>query len=209
MQLTGTVVASCVYFATSWWLLTSVPNICDRDLLPEGSPWTCPGDGIFYSASIIWGVMGPMRQFTSQGVYGNLNYFFLAGAVLPFPFYFLAKRFPEKKWIQLINIPVILSATSTMPPARAVNFISFLAIGIFFNIYIYKVNKKWWARHAYIMAAALNAGVAFMAVMLFFALQTYDIQGPQWWGMDYDDHCLLALCPTAPGVVVEGCPLVQ
>ncbi|KAJ0989707.1 hypothetical protein J5N97_008063 [Dioscorea zingiberensis] len=56
VQLVGTVVASTVYFATAWWLLTSIENICNLDLLPADSPWTCPGDDVFYNASIIWGV---------------------------------------------------------------------------------------------------------------------------------------------------------
>ncbi|KAJ6314463.1 hypothetical protein OIU78_018025 [Salix suchowensis] len=42
VQLVGTIVSSTVYFATAWWLLTSVENICNPDLLPDGSPWTCP-----------------------------------------------------------------------------------------------------------------------------------------------------------------------
>lgn len=209
MQLVGTVVSSSIYFGTNWWLLASIPHVCNPALLPAGSPWSCPGGATFYSASIIWGVIGPLRQFTYKGVYGSLNYFFLAGALLPIPFYFVGKKFPQAKWIQLINIPVILSATSNMPPAKAVNMTTFLAFGIFINWYIYKVNRKWWARHAYVMAAALNVGVAFMGVVLYFALQVNNISGPAWWGMDFDDHCPLASCPTAPGVFKEGCPVVQ
>ncbi|MED6219800.1 oligopeptide transporter [Stylosanthes scabra] len=52
-QLVGTIVASSVYFGTARWLLTTVENICDESMLPEGSPWTCPKDNVFYSASII------------------------------------------------------------------------------------------------------------------------------------------------------------
>ncbi|KZV56343.1 oligopeptide transporter 1-like [Dorcoceras hygrometricum] len=207
VQLTGTVVASWVCFSTSWWLLTSIEHICDPSLLPDGSPWTCPGDDVFYNASIIWGVIGPLRMFTGRGVYGAMNWWFLAGAIAPVPIYMLTKKYPEKKWISLINAPLILGATMTMPPARSVNYIMWGIAGIFFNIYIYRVHKKWWARHAYILAAALNAGIAFMGVLLFFALQSYGVFGPEWWGLDSDDHCPLATCPTAPGVVVPGCPV--
>ncbi|CAN1753503.1 Oligopeptide transporter 5 [Linum perenne] len=56
-QLVGTLVGSTVHFATAWWILSSVPHVCDIDNLPEGSPWTCPGSDVFYSASIIWGVV--------------------------------------------------------------------------------------------------------------------------------------------------------
>ncbi|KAL9159942.1 hypothetical protein ABFS82_08G167700 [Erythranthe guttata] len=205
-QLVGTVVASSVYFSTAWWLLTSVEYICDPANLPDGSPWTCPGDDVFYNASIIWGVIGPLRMFTGQGVYGAMNWWFLAGAIAPVPAYLLGKKYPEKKWVQLINVPLILSATMSMPPARAVNYIMWGVAGLFFNVYIYRLHKRWWARHAYVMAAALNAGLAFLGVLLYFTLQSYDVAGPDWWGLDADDHCPLATCPTVPGVFVKGCP---
>ncbi|XAR67349.1 hypothetical protein NMG60_11002066 [Bertholletia excelsa] len=206
IQLAGTFVASTVYFATSWWLLTTVKHICDPSQLPEGSPWTCPGDEVFYNASIIWGVVGPGRMFTKQGLYSVLNWFFLAGFLAPFPVWFLHKKFPDKKWIRLINMPTLISATQSMPPAKSINYTSWAVVGVFFNIYIYRKYKQWWARHTYVMSAALDAGVAFMAIIIYFALQSKDILGPSWWGLENDDHCNLARCPTAPGMKVEGCP---
>ncbi|KAG6384295.1 hypothetical protein SASPL_155901 [Salvia splendens] len=142
--------------------------------LDEGSHWTCPGDNVFYNASIIWGVIGPLRMFTSQGVYGMLNWWFLVWAVGPLPAYFLSRKYPEKKWLRLINMPLILGGTASMPPARAVNYII--------------------------------VGIAFMAVVIYFTLQSYEVS-ISWWGLDVDDNCPLATCPTAPGVVVKGCPV--
>lgn len=104
-------------------------------------------------------------------------------------------------------MPVLLSATSMMPPARAVNYIMWGAVGIFFNFVVYRRYKGWWAKHNYVLSAGLDAGVAFMAILSYFALQVKNIQGVQWWGLELDDHCPLASCPTAPGVVVDGCPV--
>ncbi|XP_021818053.1 oligopeptide transporter 1-like [Prunus avium] len=207
VQLAGTLAATSAYFATSWWLLTTVENICNPAKLPEGSPWTCPGDDVFYNASIIWGVIGPLRMFTSKGIYPELNWFFLIGLLSPIPGWLLHKKFPNKKWIRHINMPVILGSTSMMPPAKAVNYSSWFAVGIFFNFFVYRRYKEWWARHNYILSAALDAGVAFTAVILYFALQSKNIMGPKWWGLDQDDHCPLAKCPTAPGIVTKGCPV--
>ncbi|XP_022156842.1 oligopeptide transporter 1-like [Momordica charantia] len=208
VQLVGTVVASSVYFSTAWWLLTTVPNICDTTLLPEGSPWTCPGDDVFYNASIIWGVIGPMRMFTKYGIYPEMNWFFLIGLLAPVPGWLLSLKFPDKEWPKLINMPIIIGATSGMPPARSVNYITWGVVGIFFNFYVYKRFKGWWARHNYILSAALDAGVAFLGIVIYFTLQSRDIFGPEWWGLPNDDHCKLAKCPTAPGVVAKGCPLL-
>ncbi|GAV59662.1 OPT domain-containing protein [Cephalotus follicularis] len=207
-QLVGTIASSTVYFGTAWWLLESVENICDTDLLPEGSPWTCPSDDVFYNASIIWGVVGPLRMFTKLGVYPELNWFFLIGLLAPIPGWWLSRKYPEKKWLKMIHMPMLFAGSSGMPSAKAVHYWCWGAVGIFFNYYIYNRFKKWWARHTYILSAALDAGIAFMAIILYFALQSYDIIGPQWWGLDSTDHCPLAKCPTAPGIVVKGCPVL-
>ncbi|KAJ9672449.1 hypothetical protein PVL29_025887 [Vitis rotundifolia] len=206
VQLVGTLIASSVYFGTAWWLLTSVEHICDKKLLPKGSPWTCPGDDVFFNASVIWGVIGPLRMFGKLGVYPEMNWFFFAGFLAPVPVWFLSRKFPNQKWIRLIHMPIIIGATGNMPPASAVHFVMWGVVGLFFNFYVYNRYKQWWAKHTYILSAALDAGVAFMGIIIFFALQSKDIMGVDWWGLPADDHCPLASCPTAPGVVAEGCP---
>ncbi|KAF5189935.1 Oligopeptide transporter [Thalictrum thalictroides] len=207
VQLVGTIVSSVIYFGTAWVLLTSIPNICNVENLPEGSPWTCPGDEVFYNASIIWGVVGPQRMFGNLGAYSILNWFFLIGILAPVPGWFLSKQFPRQKWIKLINMPVIFSAALMMPPARAVNYITWGILGVLFNVIIYKRYKAWWAKHNYILSAGLDAGVAFTAILSYFALQMQNINGISWWGLDLNDHCPLAKCPTAPGIVAKGCPV--
>ncbi|KAL9660216.1 hypothetical protein QQ045_025028 [Rhodiola kirilowii] len=207
VQLVGTIIASSVYFATAWWLLESVEYICQPKNLPPGSPWTCPGDDVFYNASIIWGVVGPMRMFGKLGLYPGMNYFFLIGLLAPVPVYILSCIYPDKHWIKLINMPILIGGAGGMPPARAVNYWCWITVGLFFNFVVYKRFKGWWARHNYILSAGLDAGVAFMAILVYFTLQVRDVNGVKWWGLDLDDHCPLASCPTAPGINVTGCPI--
>ncbi|PON90318.1 Tetrapeptide transporter [Trema orientale] len=207
VQLAGTLVASSVYFGTGWWLLTSVEDICQPSKLPKGSPWTCPGDDVFYNASIIWGLVGPRRMFGPLGLYSKMNYFFLVGLLAPVPAWLLSRAFPHQRIWSLIHVPVILSGAGAMPAAKAVNYVCWGAVGLFFNFVVYRRFKGWWVRHNYILSAGLDAGVAFMAILCYFTLQFKDINGMKWWGLDVDDHCPLASCPTAPGIKVEGCPV--
>lgn len=209
LQLVGTLVSSTVYFSTAWYLLSTVEHICNPDYLPEGSPWTCPGSDVFYNASIIWGVIGPLRMFGKLGVYPEMNWFFLIGTLAPVPVWLVSRKYPEKKWIKLIHMPLILGATAGMPPAKPVHYLSWGAVGFVFNFYIYRRYKGWWARHNYILSAALDAGVAFLGIILYFSLQSSEIYGANWWGLDSTDHCPLASCPTAPGVEMEGCPTIH
>ncbi|PIN03157.1 Sexual differentiation process protein ISP4 [Handroanthus impetiginosus] len=205
-QLVGTIIAGTVNIGVAWYLLTSIENICQDQLLPSGSPWTCPGDTVFFNASVIWGLIGPKRIFGSLGRYRALNWCFLGGAVAPIIVWLLHKAFPKQKWIKLINIPVLLGATAAMPPATTINYNSWVLVGTVFNLIVFRYRKGWWQRYNYVLSAALDAGLAFMGVALYFCLGIENV-GVSWWGSVGDDHCGLASCPTAKGVAVDGCPV--
>ncbi|KAJ7946807.1 putative Oligopeptide transporter [Quillaja saponaria] len=199
VQFIGTVLAGTINLVVAWWLLTSVKNICHDDILPPGSPWTCPGDRVFFDASVIWGLAGPKRIFGSLGNYSSMNWFFLGGAIGPIIVWLLHKAFPKQSWIPLINLPVLLGATGAMPPATPLNYNAWIIVGTIFNFFVFRYRKKWWQRYNYVLSAALDAGVAFMAVLLYFSLGLEE-KSVTWWGTG-GEHCPLAKCPTAKGIV--------
>uniref|UniRef100_A0A0C9RPV2 TSA: Wollemia nobilis Ref_Wollemi_Transcript_4499_2841 transcribed RNA sequence n=1 Tax=Wollemia nobilis TaxID=56998 RepID=A0A0C9RPV2_9CONI len=203
-QLAGTVLAGVVNLAVAWWMLESIDDICG-DALPKSSPWTCPKYRVTFDQSVIWGLVGPKRLFGEHGMYRNLIWLFLVGAFLPVPVWLLSKAFPEKKWIPLINIPVITYGFAGMPPATPANIASWLITGTIFNYFVFRYKKSWWQRYNYVLSAALDTGTAFMGVLLYFALQLQN-KNISWWGTELD-HCPLATCPTAPGINVTGCPI--
>lgn len=204
-QVVGTIISALVHLGTTWWLMSTIPDICDRELLPAGSPWTCPGDHVFYDASVIWGLIGPYRIFGKLGYYSSINWFFLVGAVAPILVLVAQKTFPNKHWIKLITMPVLLGATINMPPATAVNFTSWVLIAFFSGFIAYRYYREWWSRHNYVLSGALDAGLAFMAVLLYMCLGMNHVSF-DWWGT-HPDGCPLASCPTTTGVIVKGCPI--
>ncbi|XP_022927191.1 oligopeptide transporter 3-like isoform X1 [Cucurbita moschata] len=204
-QLVGTLVAGTINLAVAWWMLENIENICDTEALQPDSPWTCPKYRVTFDASVIRGLIGPRRLFGPGGLYRNLVWLFLIGAVLPVPIWALSKAFPEKKWIALINIPVISYGFAGMPPATPTNIASWLITGTIFNYFVFRYHKRWWQKYNYVLSAALDAGTAFMGVLLFIVLQNGG-HNLRWWGSQ-PDHCPLAQCPTAPGIVVKGCPV--
>ncbi|CAN6480662.1 unnamed protein product [Victoria cruziana] len=204
-QVTGTVISAVVHLGTAWWMMNTIPNICNTALLQPNSPWRCPSDRVFYDASVIWGLIGPRRIFGDLGIYSGINWFFLAGAVAPVLVWLAHKAYPDKHWIRLINVPVLIGATVQMPPATSVNYTCWIIVGFLFNNLIYRYHRAWWQRHNYVLSAALDAGLAFMGVLLYFSLGFQDI-GLNWWG-SHLDMCPLASCPTARGIHVKGCPV--
>ncbi|KAF5207059.1 Oligopeptide transporter [Thalictrum thalictroides] len=204
-QVVGTILAGFVYLGTSWWLINSITDICDTSLLPANSQWTCPGDHVFYDASVIWGLVGPRRIFGDLGTYQTVNWFFLGGAIAPCLVWLAHRAFPKHDWIRLIHMPVLIGSLGMMPPATAVNYTSWILIGFLSGFVVYRYRQDWWQRHNYVLSGALDAGLAFMAVLLYLCLGLEGIS-LEWWGSDLDG-CPLASCPTAKGVVVEGCPV--
>ncbi|KAL8053325.1 hypothetical protein ABFX02_05G063500 [Erythranthe guttata] len=203
-QVVGTLIAAFVYLGTAWWLMETIPNICDTS---SDTVWTCPGDHVFYDASVIWGLIGPRKIFGDQGTYGMVNWFFLGGAVAPLLVWLATKAFPNQEWIRLINMPVLIGATGSMPPATAVNYTTWIIVGFLSGFVVYRYRPDLWGRYNYVLSGALDAGLAFMGVVLYMCLGVENI-GVDWWGNNLDG-CTYASCPTAKGVVFEGCPVVS
>ncbi|OIV97835.1 hypothetical protein TanjilG_12592 [Lupinus angustifolius] len=204
VQTIGTLIAGTINVCVAWWMLGSIKNICNTDLLPPDSEWTCPGDRVFFDASVIWGLIGPWRIFGPTGNYPQLNLFFIFGLIGPGIIWLLYKAFPNQKWLLSIHLPVLLGATANMPPASTVNFNSWLVVALVFNYFIYKHYRKWWSKYTYVLSGALDAGMAFMLVLLYFTLNM-EGKSLDWWGQS--EHCALAKCPTAKGISVPGCPV--
>ena len=185
--------------------MDEIPHLCDTNALPDGSPWTCPMDRVFFDASVIWGLVGPRRIFGDLGEYGRVNWFFLVGAVAPLLVWLAHKAFPAQKWIRLVHMPVLLGATSMMPPATAVNFTSWIFVGFVSGYIVFRKYQSAWQRYNYVLSGGLDAGTAFMTILIFLCLGAQNIK-LSWWGNE-PEGCPLAACPTARGVVVEGCPV--
>lgn len=194
-QIIGTVIGGFVNLATARWLMETIPNICTA----AAFPFTCNSASTFYSASVIWGAVGPAKMFAGNSPYSAMLYFFLIGLVLPIPFYFLAKRYPNS-WVRYIHIPLIFNATGMMPPAVPLNFSMWCAGGFIFMYWIRKYRHDWWLKYNYVTSAALDSGVAIAGIVIFgvsMGTITDDLPygwSPTWWGndQDYQDHCPLA-----------------
>ncbi|CAF3601271.1 unnamed protein product [Rotaria sordida] len=188
-QLIGTIVAGIINYVTANYLMNTIPNICT-----QGNPrWTCPNANTFYSASIIWGAIGPIKMFGKGATYSSLLYGFLIGGILPIFSWILVKTFPKTKWLEYIHFPIMLAATAIMPPAPPGNYPSWLLAGFIFNFIIARYARAWWKRYAYVFSAAMDSGVAFGAIIIFFVLQNNNIEFPTWWGTG--------------GNTGDGCPL--
>jgi len=176
-QLWGTLVAGVMNVQTAYLMYDLVDNIC-TPLAPK--EWRCSSANVFYSASVIWGVIGPAKMFGPGSTYNALMWWFLIGALAPIPFWLLARRYPDSFW-KYVHTPVILGGTAIMPPAQPVMYPSWFIVGFIFQFYLYRYRHAWWSKFNYVFSAAMDSGVAISGIVIFFAF-TYNGISLKWWG---------------------------
>lgn len=140
----------------------------------------CLGTHTFFTASVIWGVIGPARIYGDGGIYHPLEYGFIVGALLPVPFYFLAKRFPNS-WVRYIHVPLILGGTLNWAPYNLSYVWPSLIVGFLFNYYVRRHYEIWWQKYAYVLTSSLSCGIGISGLVIFFAVQ-YKVVNIDWWG---------------------------
>lgn len=166
-QVMAAAVSSIVVTLVQDWMFANIVDICQPH---QPQFFTCPGTTVFATASLIWGGIGPQRVFSPGAMYSPFLWFFFIGAVLPIPFYYLARRFPLSYW-RYVNIPAMFAGIGVLPPATGLNYSSWLLVGFIFQWFMRRYHFHWWMRYNYILAAALDAGVAIGILFIFFTLQ--------------------------------------
>jgi OPT family small oligopeptide transporter len=166
-QVLAAFLSSIVVTLVQEWMFANIVDICTPT---QPQFFTCPSTGTFGSASLLWGSIGPHRLFSPGAMYSPLLWFFAVGALLPIPFYYLARRFPLSYW-RYINIPVFFAGIGAMPPATGINFASWAIVGFIFQWFMRRYHFRWWMRYNYILSAGLDAGVTLSLIVIFFLLQ--------------------------------------
>lgn len=217
VQVCGTILAGIVNLGAAYWLYGTIEkgHICitsGPNAIPLNSQWTCPSANVFFTASVIWGLIGPKRVFGPHAEYRDLNWFFLIGAFAPIPFWALAKVLPNQRWLRKVNMPILIGSTGLMPPAGPINYTSWFVVGMTFNYFVFKYKKAWWVRYNYVLSAAMDTGVMFMAIVVFVSVQVNNGYYLEWWGagLSLIDNCKYARCARAKGAlsIDASCPVV-
>jgi hypothetical protein len=90
-QVVATALAGTVQLGVQSWMFSNIEGICDTNAF-----FTCPSTEVFGTASIIWGVIGPQRQFAKGNTYYALVYFFLIGAFCPVIAWSISRKYPNR-----------------------------------------------------------------------------------------------------------------
>ncbi|RLV91849.1 Sexual differentiation process protein isp4 [Spathaspora sp. JA1] len=177
-QLVATIWGSLVQIAVLRWSYGSIEDLCSPT---NTNHYTCPNGRVFFNASIIWGVIGPQRQFSSGQMYYGLLFFFIIGLVTPFINWLILKKWPNSP-IKYLNWPVFFSGTGYIPPATPYNYTSYCAVGLTFGWWIKKKWFHWWTKYNYSLSAGLDIGLAWCTLLIFLCISLTNTNAPSWWG---------------------------
>ncbi|KAL8281284.1 hypothetical protein RQP46_006318 [Phenoliferia psychrophenolica] len=175
IQMLASVWACFVSDGVVDWQLKNISNLCQSD---QVDGFTCPSYTVYENSAVQFGAIGAQRLYSHGALYYPMVYGFLVGAIAPIPFYFLARRWPA--W-RLVNMPVFFNGGGWLAPYN-ISYVSMSSyIAIFFMGYMKKRHTGWWSKYNYILATALTSAVSIFGVIWFFAI-LYKGYDPVWWG---------------------------
>lgn len=192
VQMVATVVSSLTQISVLNWMFAHVPGICTPQAI---NGFTCPIARVHFNGSILWGVVGPAEFFGPGATYRGLVWAFAVGAVLPLPLWLYARR-RRGSVVRKINLPVLFGSLGWIPPATGLNFSVWAVVCFAFNHVIKRRAPAWWAKYTMTLSAALDSGLAFGIVVVFFGFIYPGVtRGFTWWGTEvYKKGCDWQAC---------------
>lgn len=167
----------------------------------QDQKFTCPGTNTFYSASVIWGVIGPKRVFS--GLYPIFQWCFLIGFLLAFPCWILKKYYGHTVIGKYFHPIVLTNGMMNYAPYN----LSYLTPGMYMSFaFMYYLKKKklaWWKKYNFLLSGGLDGGIAFSSIIIFFAVQ-YHSKYISWWGNNVNDNVLDAYAPPRLNATLEA-----
>ncbi|KXJ92416.1 OPT oligopeptide transporter protein-domain-containing protein [Microdochium bolleyi] len=192
VQMVATIVSSFTQISVLNWMFANVPGICTPSAI---NGFTCPIARVHFNGSILWGVVGPAEFFGRHATYHPLVWCFLIGAIAPIPLW-LYGRNKKTSIVRKINLPVLFGSLSWIPPATGLNFSVWALVCYVFNYLIKNRAAGWWAKYTMTLSAALDSGLAFGIVVVFFGfIYPGWMDNFKWWGTEiYKQGCDWQAC---------------
>ncbi|PNP52133.1 hypothetical protein THARTR1_07342 [Trichoderma harzianum] len=192
VQIVATLVSSVTQIGVLNWMFANVRGICTPEAV---NGFTCPIARVHFNGSILWGVVGPGEFFGARAIYRSLVWCFPLGALLPIPLW-LYSRHKKHSLLRKVNLPVIFGAMGWIPPATGLNFSVWALVCFFFNYLVKRRANAWWGKYTMTLSAALDSGLAFGIVIVFFVfIYPGWMKGFSWWGTEvYKQGCDWQAC---------------
>lgn len=194
-QTISALLTAFVCYGTVQFVDTTIVGICTED---QAQQFTCAnGSEVYYASSVLWGAIGPARIFSQ--IYPGMKYCFLFGFLFA-PIWWSIKRyggimrswirnrlpalmfrplnillFTPISWLQGVHPSMLFNGALQWAPTNLTYFTGGVYVSVVFMYYVKRYYTAWWEKYVYILGAALNGGIAFSAIIIFFAVQYHPI----------------------------------
>ncbi|POV99197.1 hypothetical protein PSTT_13923 [Puccinia striiformis] len=171
-QMVASLVACFVGVGVLSWQITNLSDFCEPNQVNR-----------FYMSGlpdILYGISDLDESTLLVGSYSALTWFFLIGAIVPIPLWYMAKKRGGTFW-KYINVPVFLVGGLNWSPYNMSYAFPMLYVALFVNGYLRRCYFPWWSKYRWVLATSLAASIAVFGVIWFFAI-LYKNSQPDWWG---------------------------
>ena len=90
-----------------------IKDVCTKDAPMR---FLCPGPNTFFTASVLWGTIGPIKVFGKDGQYGWLLMGFPLGILIVVGFWGLKKLFPSSRALRQVHIVAAIAGSLQWAP---------------------------------------------------------------------------------------------
>jgi hypothetical protein len=156
----------------------------------------------FFTASVLWGTVGPGRIWGPDGQYSEILIGFPLGVVIVVFFFVLSKKFPKWSWTRQIHPVAIMYGGIVWAPYNMSYVWPSVPIAYFSWVFLKSRYLGLWSKYNFVLSAAWSCGIAVAGIIIFFSLQFTETEFV-WWGNTVsergceDDACTLKTL--APG----------
>lgn len=189
-QYLGTFIGGLVNYVVLNSVINAKRPYLDGTLVDLSGQYTGRSPGIFFTSSIVWGLVSPARFFT--GRYSYLFIGFFVGIVVPFIPFLLYKRYPKPIW-KYINFPIIFSGACTIPQYPSNIILGGAIAGYLSQVVARNRYPRWFSSKNYILSAALDAGTSVNALFAYITLPYLIYIIPKNWFLNPSgdaEHCI-------------------
>jgi OPT family small oligopeptide transporter len=198
-QMVATFVSTLVCVGVLNFQLMHIEGVCT----PKADyKLTCPGVNTFFTASVLWGTVGPSKIWGHNGQYSETLIGFPLGVAIVLFFWFIGKKKPNWTWTRQIHPVAIMYGGIVWAPYNMSYVWPSVPIAYFSWIYLKTRYLGLWSKYNFVLSAAWSCGVAIAGIIIFFSLQYTNVD-LDWWGNTVSDQgCEDQACPLqtlAPG----------
>ncbi|KAI7266467.1 OPT-domain-containing protein [Hortaea werneckii] len=206
-QLISAVLTCFVAFGAVQFVDNNIEGICTPD---QKAQFTCAnGSQVYFAASVVWGAIGPKRIF--EQIYPAMKWAFLLGFLLALVWWAVKHFgvyvqdwfrnhlpgtvykplntlvFTPVSWLKFVHPSLLINGNLSWAPKNLTYFTNGLYLSFAFMFYLRRYKTAWFEKYNYVISAALTGGVAFSAIIIFFAVE-YHAKSISWWGTDVVDQ---------------------